>query len=136
MAQSREEKTWNLQKRIGIACSGLIVVFLIGVVGFKFFGGGQWTWLDAFYMTVITLATVGYGETHPLSPAGRVFTIFLILCGIGAMTYSITAITDLVLEGDLREALRRRRLDKKIERGLDVRELGRELPIGPQARGQ
>ena len=68
------------------------LVFAVGVAGYMLLGGlgtGQaWSFLDALYMTVITLATVGYGETHPLGPAGRIFTVFLI---IGGMTVFPTA---------------------------------------------
>ena len=56
-------------------------ILLVGVVGYHLIE--RWTLFDALYMTVITLATVGYGETHPLSTPGRVFTIFLILGGMG-----------------------------------------------------
>ncbi len=49
-----------------------------------------WSFLDALYMTVTTIATVGYGEIHPLSKAGRLFTIFLILGGVAGALYTLT----------------------------------------------
>lgn len=84
-----------------------------GTLGYKLIEG--WSLLDALYMTVITVGTVGYGETHPLTTAGRVFTMLLILGGIGAFTYGISTIAAVIIEGDLSDALRRRRMDKKID---------------------
>lgn len=87
---------------------------LAGTAGYHLIEG--WPVFDALYMTVITLGTVGYGETHPLSMPGRVFTIFLIMGGIGLMTYGFSAITSVFVEGELSEALRRRRMDKDISK--------------------
>ncbi|OGS16935.1 MAG: hypothetical protein A2234_09010 [Elusimicrobia bacterium RIFOXYA2_FULL_58_8] len=91
----------------------LVLLCAAGVAGYSFIEG--WGFLDSLYMTVITLATIGYGETHPLSDTGRVFTIFLILGGIGVMTYIFTSITELLLEGGLKEAFRRLKMQNKIE---------------------
>ncbi len=66
----------------------LFAVLLIGTAGYRIIEG--WSFLDSFYMTVITLATVGYGEIHPLSIAGRIFTILLILGGVGTVIYILT----------------------------------------------
>jgi len=87
-------------------------VLLAGTLGYHFVAG--WSLFDSLYMTVITLATVGYGEVHPLDQAGRLFTIFLIMGGIGAMTYAFSTITSLIVEGDLSAAFRRRRMEKDI----------------------
>lgn len=83
-----------------------------GTLGYRFIEG--WSYFDALYMTVITIGTVGYGETNPLSHAGRAFTMFLILGGIGAFTYAFTAITQIVVEGELAKAFRRMRMEKSI----------------------
>ena len=91
----------------------LLLLCAAGVGGYSFIEG--WGVLDSLYMTVITLGTIGYGETHPLSDAGRVFTIFLILGGIGVMTYIFTSVTELLLEGGLKEAFRRLKMQNKIE---------------------
>lgn len=85
-----------------------------GTLGYHFIEG--WPIFDALYMTVITLATVGYGETHPLSTAGRLFTIGLILGGIGLVTYGFSTLTAILVEGELSQALRRRRMERDIER--------------------
>lgn len=94
--------------------AALLLLFAAGVGGYSYIEG--WNFLDSLYMTVITLGTVGYGETHPLSNAGRVFTMLLILGGIGTMTYIFTSITELLLEGGLKEAFRRFRMQSKLEK--------------------
>ena len=81
-------------RRLRAAILLLLATLLVGVAGYQLLEG--WSALDALYMTVITLATVGYGETHPLSSAGRVFTIALIMTGVGVLTYGVTAATAFV----------------------------------------
>ncbi|MEK7720985.1 MAG: NAD-binding protein [Elusimicrobiota bacterium] len=93
--------------------TALLLLCAAGVGGYSIIEG--WGFLDSLYMTVITLATIGYGETHPLSTPGRVFTIALILGGIGVMTYIFTSITALLLEGGLGEAIRRFKMQGKLE---------------------
>lgn len=92
---------------------GLLVACLaIGTAGYHLIEG--WTVFDALYMTVITIGTVGFGEVHPLSPAGRVFTMFMIVGGIGMFTYGFTAMTAIVVEGELAKAFRRMRMENRI----------------------
>ncbi len=75
----------------------------------------KWNWFDSLYMTVITVATVGYGETHPLTMAGRIFTVALILMGVGVLAYGLTATTAIVVEGTVSDHLRRRRMEDQIK---------------------
>ena len=70
--------------------------------------------LDGLYMTIITITTVGYQEVHPLSEAGRIFTIFLILRGIGVAFYAIFGIIAYIVEGRLGMTLGRRKMKTKI----------------------
>lgn len=91
---------------------GLMLLF--GTTGYMLVEG--WHWFDGLYMTVITLSTIGYGETHPLSPPGRAFTIVLVLFGSGVMLYAVATLTALVVEGDLNEALKRNQMRKAIGR--------------------
>ncbi len=70
--------------------------------------------LDAFYMSVITISTVGFQEVKPLSPAGRLFTIGLIVTGVGSAVYLFTVIGELVVEGSLREFLGKNAMTRKI----------------------
>ena len=94
--------------------AAVLCVLLAGTIGYALIEG--WPAFDALYMTVITLATVGYGETHELSTAGRGFTIFLIIGGIGVMTYAFSTITSIIVEGTLSMAYRRRRMQKEISK--------------------
>ncbi len=91
---------------------GVLLTFVIGIVGYEVIEG--WDLLDSAYMTVITLATIGYGETHPLSNEGRIFTIFLILGGLGAVSYGAVTLTELIAEGEFIRAIKRRQMDKAI----------------------
>ncbi|MBI4396694.1 MAG: NAD-binding protein [Elusimicrobia bacterium] len=102
----------SFRNRLAAAFLAMAVVVLIGVAGYHLIEG--WALFDALYMTVITLATVGYGETHPLSSSGRMFTIFLIMGGIGILTYAFSVITAFLVEGELKEVLLKKRMEKKI----------------------
>jgi len=88
-------------------------VILFGTIGYSAIE--DWNLFDSLYMTVITLTTVGYHEVHSLSEPGRIFTIVLILAGVGTMLYSLGVGAKVLLEGELRDILGRRKLSKKIE---------------------
>lgn len=97
---------------------GLLIACTVGgALGYHFIEG--WSLFDSLYMTVITLATVGFGEVHPMSPAGRVFTMILIMGGIGMVTYGFSTLTSVLIEGELSDAFRRRRMDKDIAKLSD-----------------
>jgi voltage-gated potassium channel len=82
----------------------------IGTTGYWIIGHKQYSFLDCFYMTFITVATIGYGEVIDLSrsPAGRIFTMFIALSGIEVLTYCLSMFTALVVEGELRETFKRK----------------------------
>ncbi len=88
----------------------LMVVF--GTAGYMWVE--KWSFLDSFYMTIITLTTVGYREVHELSFAGTVFTIILIIGGVGTFFYSLTLGAQIILEGEFLKIFGRKRLEKKI----------------------
>ena len=96
--------------------SVLIASLLIacGTVGYMAIEG--WNLLDSLYMTIITLATVGYGEVHKLSDIGHIYTIVLIVVGVGFFLYVAGAVIQFMVEGRIRAILGRRRLDRKISR--------------------
>ncbi|MFN2298622.1 MAG: potassium channel family protein [Anaerolineales bacterium] len=87
----------------------LLMLVCIGTAGFRLLEG--FSLLDSLYMTVITVTTVGFGEVHTLSPAGRLFTILLILGGVGVAAYTVTASANYLVSGQWREHwdVRRRR---------------------------
>lgn len=74
----------------------------------------SWAWQDALFMTVITLSSVGYSEVHELSRSGEIFTIGLIVLGVGGIAYTFTALADYVVAGELNGALRRQRMQRSI----------------------
>jgi voltage-gated potassium channel len=102
----------NASQRLTLALLALILLTLLGMLGYTLIE--DMSPLDALFMTVITLSTVGYGETVPLSDAGRLYTICLIMLGIGTAFYAIGALTAFVIEGRLREALEKRSMERTI----------------------
>jgi voltage-gated potassium channel len=84
-----------------------------GTIGYVVIEG--WSAWDAFYMTIITVTTVGYREVHDLSRAGQVFTVVLLLGGVGAALYTFTLLATVVVEGGLPKRLQRRRHRRMIE---------------------
>ena len=111
----------NGKKKLILACVVFLCVFLIGVAGFKIIGGQEWGWLDSLYMTVITLSTVGYGETIDISanPAARLFVVVFIIFCLGTIAFAVSSITTFIVEGELKDLLGRRRMEKKIARLKD-----------------
>jgi voltage-gated potassium channel len=74
-----------------------------------------WTWDDALYMVITTVAPVGFGEVHPLSRLGRWFTIALILLGVGSLFYAFSAFLSYVFEGHLGRHLESRRMESRVQ---------------------
>lgn len=98
----------------------IVVLAILSVLLVSFGTAGymlvaQFPFVDALYMTIITLTTVGYGEILPLDTSGRVFTILLILAGVGFVAYNLAYFSQLVLDGNLLHLYRRRKVKKKIE---------------------
>ena len=98
-------------KHIALALLVVTTIILLGTIGYMYTEG--WGVLDSLYMTVITLATVGFGEVHTLSPTGRMFTIILIIVGVASLGYFGGALFQFMVEGKITEVFWRRRLDQK-----------------------
>lgn len=99
-------------RNLYICVAILIGLLLVGTAGYAVIEG--WPFLDALYMTVITVSTVGFKEVLVLSPAGRMFTIFLIIVGVGFIAYGAGSIVQFMVEGQLRSILGRKKVEKKI----------------------
>ena len=98
-------------RRFVIAIGAICVVTVIGVTGYMLLG---FTFLEALYQTVTTVATVGFREVRPLDTAGEIFTIALITMGVGVVLYNLTVMVEAITEGDMRRFFERRRMDKRI----------------------
>ncbi len=107
-----------MRRRIGLALLALLLVTAMGIVGFAIIGRGRHSLIDAIYMTVITLTTVGFNEIIDMSqnPAGRVFTIVLLLLGMGIVAYTVPLLAAFLIEGQLLHIFARRRMDREIGR--------------------
>lgn len=94
----------------------LLLVHLIGTLGYHHLGRPSAGWIDSFYMTFITVATIGYGEVIDLThhPLGRLFTVGIGFLGIGTTTYLFSTFVALLLESDLNAAFRKRQMQKQI----------------------
>ncbi|MGE4553273.1 MAG: TrkA family potassium uptake protein [Desulfovibrionaceae bacterium] len=101
---------WNLMA----GAVYLLLIFFVGIVGFHVIEG--WGLVDCFYMVVISLSTVGFMEVQPLSQAGRVFTSFFIIGGVGGFMYIAAAFTQMLVEGRLQMLWGKRRMQKTIDR--------------------
>ncbi|HPB72042.1 MAG TPA: potassium channel protein [Phycicoccus sp.] len=98
-------------RRVIVSLSGLVAVVVLGTLGYMAFG---LDFIPALYQTVFTVATVGYVELYDRTPAVEVYTIVLILVGVGLVLYNLGVLVEAVTEGHLREYLRRRRMDHRI----------------------
>ncbi len=103
--------------RLVSAAGVLAAVVLAGATAYYAIGEGRWSWFDCFYMTIITLSTVGFAETLEGMneiPEARAVTVTLIILGSGTLLYFISSLTALIVEGDLQGVLRRRRMQRAI----------------------
>lgn len=106
-------KPTKLKNRIILSIALLVLTVSIGTSGYALIEG--WNIFDSFYMTVITLSTVGYQEVHQLSKAGKLFTVFLIFTGLGTVAYIINYAIRFILEGEIQEVMGRRKMEKRIK---------------------
>ena len=102
----------NPHQRLYVGFTGLVLVVVVGTVGFIGFG---LPFLDALFQTVITVSTVGFGEARPFGTGEKVFTIFLILVGVATAAYTFGVAIDTFVEGYLGGTYRRRRMEREID---------------------
>jgi len=90
----------------------LVIIILVGIIGFSIIE--EFTLLESFFMTVITISTVGFQEIHPLSEAGRLFTTFLIISSLGIFGYVVTTVTRFIVDGIFRNYYKDNKVKKRI----------------------
>ncbi|RMG71048.1 MAG: potassium channel protein [Nitrospirae bacterium] len=102
----------QLRKKALLSLGLVIIVLITGTTGYTLIEG--WSLFDSFYMTVITLSTIGYQELRPLSHNGRLFTIFLVFFGVGVVAYVVNNGIKIIFEGEIQKSLGRFKLEKRL----------------------
>ncbi len=94
----------------------VVLIILVGTLGFKLIGGDNTGWLDALFMTATTITTVGYGDVIGLEgkPAGKIFTIVYVLLSTGTILYVFTSLAAYIIEGDLKRIFTQRSMERRI----------------------
>src|SRR5947207_8859973 len=100
-------------RRFIVALAGIALLTAGGAFGFAMIEG--MSAIDALYMSIITISTVGFAEVKPLSPEGRIFTMALIVTGVGTAFYLFAVVAELLIEGGLRDFLGRAAMQRQIE---------------------
>ena len=115
MAGDERTLEW-IQRRIVGALLALATIFGVAVVGYRIIGGDEYGWVDALYMSVIMLTTTGTKEVVPTDTvASQFFTMMILVVGATAAVYTLSMLTAFVVEGDLTQGFRRRKMRKQIE---------------------
>jgi voltage-gated potassium channel len=107
---------WSVFRKFYLVAFALTFILIFGISGFILIEG--WSFLDATYMMVITISTVGFGEVKPMTAEGRIFTIFLIMSTFGTFTYLISLVTTLIASGELGKNIKNYKI-LKIMSGLE-----------------
>jgi voltage-gated potassium channel len=109
--ENRNRSAGSEWRRLWLGIGLLATVTIVGTIGYVVLGFGA---LNALYQTVTTVTTVGFREVEPLGRSGQIFTIVLILAGVGTALYTLTVLLELLVEGHLGRAMERRKMDKRI----------------------
>lgn len=103
----------DVEKKFKIVFLILVAVIAFGTIGYTVIE--RWSPLDALYMTLITLSTVGFGEVHVLTPTGKIFTMLLVVMGVSGVAYTLSVIGQMVVEGEIKKLLGRRKMQKGLK---------------------
>jgi len=101
------------ENKLKVAFLAFVLVLLTGTAGYMHIEG--WSLLDSLYMSVITLSTIGFKEVHDLDHAGQIFTMLLVIFGVGTAAFAVKSATQVMLEGELRDIFGRKKLEKEIK---------------------
>lgn len=108
----------SIKRRLYFVLAAIFIVVMVGSTGYYIMFGGKHKYMDCLYMTVISITSVGYGEVLDITgniPA-QIFTMLLITFGMGVILYGIGTLTALIVEGELSGILRRKKMDKQIQK--------------------
>ena len=111
------KKSMNPLRQLKISLLVLLLLVTSGTAGYMIIEG--WRFLDAFYMTIITIGTVGFQEVHPLSDPGKIFTILLIIFGVSVLGYAVSKLVQTMFEGQFQRFLGRKKVEKSIDKLRD-----------------
>lgn len=111
----------KMQRKLALALLSLLAVMAIGTLGYHLLGVPEPSWLDSFYMTFVTISTIGYHEVVDVShyQYGRLFTIFIGMTGIGVLGYVLSTVTAFMLESDLNMSWRRKKMLQTLSKMRD-----------------
>ena len=110
----RGRSFWRRDAGVLACAASLVGVLVSGTVGYRVVE--SWTWWESFYMTIITVSTVGYGEVRPLSPEGRIFTTILICLGVGVVAVAASVVFKAIVQHQIVVFMERRGMQKEIKR--------------------
>ena len=97
-----------------MALFGLVIIIIVGTFGYHLIEG--WNFLESLYTTIQTISTVGYGDYTPQTGEGKLFTIILIIFGVGTMLYTVGMLAETMVEGRLRALAGKGKQEKMIEK--------------------
>ncbi|GAB5475910.1 MAG: potassium channel protein [Maribacter sp.] len=101
------------RSKLYLALSLTLAVVLCGTIGYRYIS--DYTWIDALYMTIITMATVGFKEVHPLDDTSKIFTVFLIVASVFILGFAISVLTEYILGRNSMQLLKKKRVKNKIK---------------------
>lgn len=102
-----------LRSKIALALFLMLLVLTFGIVGYKSLS--DFTWIEAIYMTIITVTTVGFSEVRPLDPSAKIFTVFLIVTSVFIFGFALSVITEYLLERNSLKILKKKKVKKRID---------------------